>query len=98
MKVSRMKRHVRRDLFKQAELGDGFIVDEFHMIASPVTAAMPRCYLPSGAGSLLVTQAIVRGKGGKRVFVGSVRDAAGQPFPPQPKKFLPAQVLRRQAR
>jgi len=87
-----MKRYTRGP--SRPELAEGFVVDEFHLLAPPVR----RPYSREGAASLIVTQAIVRSKRGKQVFIGSTKTANGQPYPTPPKKFLPVQVLRRQAR
>lgn len=99
MKVSKLKRHIRCSSVKQPEQGGGFIVDEFHLLAASAGGVLPRPSTRPGARTLIVTQSIERNKHGKRVFLGATRDAAtGLSFCPRPKKFLPAQVLRRQVR
>lgn len=98
MKVSKLKRHVRRSPAKQPEAGGAFIVDEFHQFAASAGAVLPRPGPRPGSRTLIVTQSIEHNKRGKRLFLGATRDAAtGEPFPPRPKKFLPVQVLRRRA-
>ena len=97
MKVSTLKNRMRPSVVKVAPMP--FIVDEFHMLAgSNMGSLIPSNFEKPRAAKVLVTQAIVRGKRGKQIFVGTTRDArTGLPYPPAPKKFLPAQVLRRQA-
>lgn len=99
MKVFKLKRQIRRGPIKQPAQGGGYIVDEFHLFAASTGAVLPRHGPRPGARTLIATQSMERSKHGKLVFVGATRDAeTGQPIPPQPKKFLPAQVLRRQVR
>lgn len=96
MKVSTLKKRMRPSVVKVAPTP--FIVDEFHMLAgSEMKPCLHSNFENPGAARFLVTQAIVRGKRGKQLIIGAMRDAqTGQPYPPSPKKFFPAQVLRRQ--
>lgn len=72
------------------------MLDEFHLATSALDlrafAVEPR------SPSLIATQALIKRNSGKRVrLIGTVRLANGDPVKPAPKKFLPAQVLRRQS-
>jgi hypothetical protein len=96
MKVSTLKKRMHTSVVKVKQMP--FIVDEFHMLAGSDMKPFVRSnFEKPSAARLLVTQFIVRGKRDKQILVGSMRDAkTGHPYPPTPKKFLPAQVLRRQ--
>lgn len=71
------------------------MLDEFHR-------AVPALALHALAGesrspSLIATQALITRNSGKRLrLIGTERKTNGDPVKPAPKKFLPAQVLRRQ--
>lgn len=75
------------------------MVDEFHLLFdSRMIPAMSLRFKRWNSARFVVTQAIGRGKRGKPVFAGTMRDAkTGLSFPLAPKKFFPAQVLRRNA-
>ena len=99
MKISSQKRRIRST--KRVQVATPFMVDEYHQLmhTAPLQSMMLNFYPGQrGAAKYVVTQALVKGKRGKVCLIGMTRDAVtGEPFPPLPKKFLPAQVLRRQA-
>jgi hypothetical protein len=72
------------------------ILDEFHLV---VPAPDLRAFAVEQRGpSLIAKQALIERNSGKRLrLIGSVRLANGDPIKPAPRKFLPAQVLRRQS-
>lgn len=68
------------------------ILDEYHLAAGD-SLALSAKRIPS----MIVTQAFVTRNSGKKVrFISFTKWANGDPIKPAPKKFLPAQVLRRQ--
>ena len=72
------------------------MLDEFHLVAGD-SLALSAKHTPPMTPSMIVTQALVTRNSGKRVrFISSAKWANGDPIKPAPKKFLPAQVLRRQ--
>ena len=72
------------------------ILDEFHLA---VPAPGLRAFAVESRGpSLVATQALIKRNSGKKLrLIGALRMVNGDPVKPTPKKFLPAQVLRRQA-
>lgn len=97
MKASSLKK--RTHSTRRVKVFAPLMVDEFHLLAGSAMTPMLSSYHPKmNKAKFLVTQAVVKGKRGKDCFISVMRDAVtGQPWPPLPKKFLPAQVLRRQA-
>lgn len=99
MKVSSRKAQTRAT--KKVGALAPLIVDEYQYLmgVEPLKSShLNHMQLKFGAVKFVVTQALVKGKRGKAVLIGMTRNAVtGEPFPPLPKKFLPAQVLRRQA-
>jgi len=77
------------------------IFDEAHLLLSPRNAglaSMMQSQRRPGARSMVATQALIKSNSGKRLrFIGSSCWSDGAPLQPAPKKFVPAQVVRRQA-
>lgn len=73
------------------------VFDEAHLLFGEAhRAALHRDRKPD-AGPI-VTQAVMKFNSGKRVrFIVSVKRADGSPLKATPKKFFPAQVMRRNA-
>lgn len=96
MKVTTLKKRARPT--KPAPGAVPFIMDEFHQLAGPIVRSMNHASRKFGTAKYLMTQAVGRDRRGKQFLIGRTRDAlTGQPYPPLAMKFLPAQVLRRQA-
>ncbi|MDO3615370.1 hypothetical protein Q3O97_05890 [Ralstonia pseudosolanacearum] len=94
MKISKRKQKDVRAI--GTSLKHLVIVDEWHL-AAPVPD-LRACTVEERSPSLIATQALIKGNSGKRIrLIGTVRLANGDPVKPAPKKFLPAQVLRRQS-
>lgn len=71
-------------------------LDEFHLAAPALD--LRAFAVESRSPSLIATQALIKRNSGKKVrLISTVRLANGAPVKPAPKKFLPAQVLRRQS-
>ncbi|MBA9859832.1 hypothetical protein [Ralstonia insidiosa] len=94
MKIAKRKQKSVRAIGRAAK--PLLFLDEFHLEAPAADlrafAAAPR------SSSLIATQALIKRNSGKKVrLIGTVRLANGDPVKQAPKKFLPAQVLRRQS-
>lgn len=85
---------------RQPEL---LVIDEMHLLtgSQAFSSAMQKWqsdFRRPNAEAFIATQAIVRSNSGKRLrFLGVTKRADGSPLKPAPKKFIPAQVLRRLA-
>ncbi len=97
MKVSHLAK--RQPLRKPAASTEA-VTDEAHLMLgqqpSPLRDRIAQTMLLN-PGSVRITQAFVKGKGGKQRLVFVARNAqTGAPLVPAPSKFLPRQVLKRQ--
>lgn len=92
MKISKRKQKNVRAI--GAPTKQLLMLDEFHLA---VPALDLRAFaVESRSPSLIATQALITRNSGKRLrLIGTVRKTNGDPVKPAPKKFLPAQVLRR---
>lgn len=95
MKVSGIKKRNRPS--KKRAAAPFFIMDEFHQAFPPMPGLLnmaPQKQIPI----FIAGQQLVKTKRGKPLLTGWTRNArTGEPFPPPPEKFLPAQVKRRLA-
>ena len=96
MKVTNLKKRARPSQGTAAS--PKLFVDEFHLLSKDL-APLPRHDLQlDSPPKFIATQTVLQDKRGKLIISGRMRDArTGMPIPPAPKKFFPAQVLRRQS-
>lgn len=98
MKVASIKKRVRP--INKVAVVPPVLMDEYHqLVHSEPLRSMHRDFIGKiGAAKFLGSQAMAKDKRGKVIYIGRLRNAVtGEPIPPMPQKFVPAQVLRRKA-
>ena len=97
----KLTRQIKARLVPKSPKGPYIIFDEAPLLFRPSNdglSSMMQFQRRPGARVMVATQAVIKSNSGKRLrLIGSTRWSDGAPLKSAPKKFVPAQVVRRQA-